>query len=64
MQEFVVGMRVGLSELQSEARERLRSNRVAMNREFAFVLHSASRLRHAFGETVMSPRPAVRDSHG
>jgi len=52
LQSFVEDERNGLSALRSAVWERARSNGVARNREFAFVLHSAERLRRVFGETM------------
>jgi hypothetical protein len=45
LQPWVGAMRDGLVESQARMRHRLRSNRIARNREFSFVLYSRSRLR-------------------
>jgi hypothetical protein len=52
LQPFVVDERNDLTALRSTVWERARTNQVARNREFAFVLHGAERLRRLFGETM------------
>jgi len=63
LQPFVEDERTGLTAVRSEIWERARSNQVARNREFAFVLHSAERLRRLFGET-MTGRWGAADEGG
>jgi hypothetical protein len=53
LQPFVENLRMNLFELRSEIRERLRSNRLATNREYAFVLHSMERIRELFGDSMI-----------
>ncbi|MGO9468558.1 MAG: hypothetical protein ACLQIB_51870 [Isosphaeraceae bacterium] len=64
LQSFVEEQRVGWSALRSKAWERARSNRVARSREFAFVLHSAERLRRLFGETTRAQWVTAEDQRG
>jgi hypothetical protein len=45
MQPWVEAQRVGLMGRRREILEGLRVNRIARNREFASVLHSAGRMR-------------------
>jgi hypothetical protein len=46
LQPAIGALRVELRDLRERLRAVVRSNRVAQNREFSLVLHSASRLRH------------------
>ncbi len=64
LQPFVEEKRVGLTARRSKVWERARSNRVARNREFAFVLHSAKRLRRLFGETMIAQSASAADERG
>jgi hypothetical protein len=48
LQPWVQTLRSDLATRQTRLRAGIRSNRVAQNREFAFVLHSAQRLRETF----------------
>jgi len=52
LQAFVEEQRTALLAQRLKVWELARSNRVARNREFAFVLHSAERLGRLFGETM------------
>jgi hypothetical protein len=53
LRPFVEEKRIELSARHSTVWQRSLSNRVARNREFAFVLHQAERLRPLFGETMV-----------
>jgi hypothetical protein len=52
LQPWVGGMRDGLVESRAGMRNRLRSNRIARNREFSFVLYSRHRLREALSSVA------------
>jgi hypothetical protein len=54
LQQFVEKKRAELSAARSIFLERVASNRLARNREYAFVLHSEARLRELFGESMMA----------
>lgn len=54
LQPVIEEERVKLSAMRFAVGERVRSNQLAANREFAFVLHSSARLRRLFGESMMA----------
>jgi hypothetical protein len=54
LETWIENERTEVSALSSLVSERVRSNRLARNREFAFLLHSAQRLRRLFVEGVMA----------
>jgi len=62
LQPSVRDMYGHLLELRSRARQRLRSDRAARNREFAFVLHRAERLKHRMVEAVQAAWPGDNPS--
>src|SRR5205807_3164103 len=60
LQSGVEGLRADLVALQTRLRSGLRTNRMVRNRDFAFVLHSATRLRQALqgaGDAFRSADP-------
>jgi hypothetical protein len=48
----VEGLRAELTARQTRLRAGLRTHRIARSREFAFVLHSASRLQQVLGNVM------------
>jgi hypothetical protein len=54
LQPFIEESRSEMHERRSKVAERVRSNRAARNREYAFVLHSAERLRGLMAERIMA----------
>ena len=58
LQPWVEALRADLLAQQTRLRSGLRTNRIARNREFAFVLHSATRLRHALQSAGSAFGPA------
>ena len=55
LQPWVVAIRDDLVATRGRLRNRLRSNRVARNREFSFVLHSGQRLREVLTGVASGP---------
>jgi hypothetical protein len=54
LQPFIEELRSNLLDQRSKVAERVRSDRAARNREYAFVLHSAERVRDLMAERIMS----------
>ena len=54
MQPWVRGLEAELLEQRSQARSREASSRVARSRDYAFVLHSAQKLKQSFELGVRS----------
>jgi hypothetical protein len=52
MQPWLEGLRAELTARQARLQAGLRTHRLARNREFAFVLHSASRLRQTLRDVA------------
>jgi len=59
LQPWVRELYAHLLERRSRARQRLRSDRAARNRDFAFVLHRAERLQHHMAAAVRAAWPGA-----
>jgi hypothetical protein len=59
LQSWVGRLKDELQDLQVQTQRRLRSNRLARNRELSFVIHSADRLRATMASAVSEVRRSV-----